>query len=75
MSARSDDVALVRIRTVVGRGLTDAELSSVARRVRVYGADWTEKAVLEARARGKDMCLAYIAATLRNWGQHGCVCR
>ena len=75
MSARSDDAALAHFRTVVGRELTDAELSSVARWARVYGSDWTERAIAEARARGKDMRLAYIGGMLRKWGQQGCVCR
>ena len=75
MNPRSEDVAPAYLCKVVGRELTDAELSSVARWVRVYGADWTEKAVLEARARGKDMRLAYIGGMLRKWGQQGCVCR
>jgi len=75
VNPRGDDAVLAHLRTLVGRELTATERTSVARWVRVYGSDWTEKAVLEARARGKDMRLAYIGGMLRKWGQQGCVCR
>ena len=67
--------SLAHFRTLVGRELTSAESSSIARWVRVYGEDWTEQAIAEARARGKDMRLSYIGGMLRKWGQQGCVCR
>ena len=70
-----DTHAIDHFTALVGRELTDAELSSVARWVRVYGEDWTEQAIEEARSRGKNMCLAYIGGMLRKWGQQGCVCR
>ena len=75
MNPHIEDVALAHIRTVIGRELAGAELSSVGRWVRVYGSDWTERAIEEARSRGKNMCLAYIGGMLRKWGQQGCVCR
>jgi DNA replication protein DnaD len=70
-----EDVAPGYLCQVVGREFTSREHASIVRWVRVYGPDWTEQAIEEARSRGKNMCLAYIGGMLRKWGQQGCVCR